>query len=118
MTENLVIERRSRKTLLPPPRRCGLTDTDIARAQRAMPTLGAGWSLVQHEDYDRDASLVIVMTREQDGAPAFTLHAEAGEILAGVVMCDSYRRLGLHRRVEEAITAIAELLRDNRPMAA
>jgi hypothetical protein len=103
-------ERRSRKTLSTPPRRGGLTDTDIARAQRAMPALGADWSLIRHEDYERDASLVIVTTSELEGISSFTLHAEAGEILAGVVTHDHYVRLGLHDRVEEAICAIAAVL--------
>jgi hypothetical protein len=118
MSECVGSERRGRKSLRASPRRSGLTDTDIARAQRAMPALGAGWSLVRHEDYDRDASLVIITTREQDGTPAFTLHAEAGEILAGVVTRDCYVRLGLHDRVEEAICAIAAVLHEKHLMAA
>jgi hypothetical protein len=100
------------------PRRSGLTDTDIARAQRAMPALGAGWSLVRHEDYDRDACVMIIRTRDQEDVPSFTLHAEAGEILAGVVTRDRYVRLGLHHRVEEAMGMIAATLHDKYAVAA
>ncbi|MDR3537193.1 MAG: hypothetical protein P4L71_11900 [Acetobacteraceae bacterium] len=110
--------RRPGKIPAPLLRRSGLTETDIARAQRALATLGGGWVLDRHEDYERVVSLVITAIDEHDDTPTFALHLEQGAIRAGLVLHDHYISLGRHARVEDAIRAMGAVLRGERPLAA
>lgn len=110
--------RRDRKILHPLPRRSGVTETDFARARRALPTLGSGWALDCYEDCDRSVSLVISAADEREDIPAFALHAEAGGIVAGMVVRDHYFGIGRYERIEEAMRAVGAVLRGECPLAA
>lgn len=100
------------------PRRSGLTETDIIRAERALGTLGGGWTLDRHEDYDRVVSLVIAAADDDDAAPSFALHVEAGSIVTGMLLHDDFHALGRHDRIEDSMRTIAAVLRGGRPIAA
>jgi hypothetical protein len=95
----------------------GLTERDVMCAASGIGVLGEGWAVDRHEDYDRAISLVIAGIDAPDSAPSFALHADRGLIQAGLVAADRYRLIGRYERVDDALAAIALVLRD-RPLAA
>lgn len=99
-------------------RRTGLSQADIANAQRARSIRGNGWMLHRHEDYDGTVSLVISAEHDTDDAAVFALHADVGLIQAAVITADTYAIIGCYLRIEEALAAVARVLRDEPSLAA